>query len=89
MGKYPTETGCCNGQAFPAHIITLADYSGEAGYDTARVGKRHLASTRTDCKGAAAPDHERSAIPLKGRGGHRGSVRAPDNLAILPLSKYH
>ncbi len=80
-GKYPTEIGCYrNGQALPAHINTLADYLGEAGYDTAYVGKWHLASTRASYNDAAAPDYERSAIPLNRRGGHRGFWRASDVL---------
>ena len=63
-GKYPTELNCYkNGQALPRDVKTVADYFDEAGYETAYVGKWHLAS-----QGAAA-DYERKAIPRERRGG--------------------
>ncbi len=43
-GLYATETGCHrNGIALPPESKTLAHYFGEAGYDTAYIGKWHLA----------------------------------------------
>lgn len=65
-GKYATETGCfTNARSLPLGIKTLADYFNEAGYDTAYVGKWHLASDR----------HENlygtSAVPVERRGGYQ------------------
>ncbi len=43
-GRYATETGCFrNGIALPGESRTLAHYFSEAGYDTAYIGKWHLA----------------------------------------------
>ncbi len=43
-GRYATETGCYrNGIALPRESRTLAHYFGEADYDTAYIGKWHLA----------------------------------------------
>ena len=58
-GLYATETGCFrNGIPLPAESRTLAHYFGEAGYDTAYIGKWHLAS------GGAGP------VPQEQRGGY-------------------
>ena len=74
-GKYPTELNCYkNGQALPRDVKTVADYFDEAGYETAYVGKWHLAS-----QGAAA-DYERKAIPRERRGGYQGFWLAADVL---------
>ena len=44
-GKYPTEIGCHrNNKMLPQNIKTLANYIEEAGYETAYIGKWHLAS---------------------------------------------
>jgi arylsulfatase A-like enzyme len=44
-GLYPTTTGCYrNGIPLPPDAKTLAHYFHEAGYDTAYIGKWHLAS---------------------------------------------
>ena len=44
-GKYPTETGCFrNNIMLPKNVKTLANYIEEAGYETAYIGKWHLAS---------------------------------------------
>ena len=44
-GKYPTETGCFrNNIMLPKGGKTLADYIEEAGYETAYIGKWHLAT---------------------------------------------
>ena len=53
-GLYATETGCYrNNIALPEDSITLADYFNGAGYDTAYIGKWHLADTGM---GAVAPE---------------------------------
>lgn len=76
-GKYPTEINCFrNSQALPLDIKTVADYFNEAGYETAYVGKWHLASHR----GEEIIDYECKAIPPERRGGHRGFWRAADIL---------
>ena len=52
---------------FPA-CETLADYLNEAGYETAYVGKWHLASERKDYSTPPIVDYETKAIPReKGR----------------------
>ena len=45
-GKYPTETGCFrNNLMLPSNIKTLGEYmEKDAGYETAYIGKWHLAS---------------------------------------------
>ncbi|MEI7028175.1 sulfatase-like hydrolase/transferase [Paenibacillus sp. y28] len=58
-GLYATEAGCfTNGIPLPEGSRTLAHYFGEAGYDTAYIGKWHLACTRT------------SPVPVEKRGGY-------------------
>ncbi|HHW08558.1 MAG TPA: sulfatase-like hydrolase/transferase [Firmicutes bacterium] len=43
-GLYPTATGCfTNNRPLPPNVKTLAHYFGAAGYDTAYIGKWHLA----------------------------------------------
>lgn len=75
-GLYATETGCFkNGLSLPRDRKTLADYFHEAGYDTAYVGKWHLASGGRD--GLRC---ETSAIPLEARGGYRDYWMAADVL---------
>lgn len=79
-GLYPTETGCFrNNVALPANVKTVANYLTEAGYETAYVGKWHLAS---DGALEAKPtiDFHHSAIPLERRGGYTGFWRASDVL---------
>ncbi|MEM6431015.1 MAG: sulfatase-like hydrolase/transferase [Deinococcota bacterium] len=54
-GKYATTTGCFkNGIALPKHEKTLAHYFNDAGYDTAYIGKWHLAGH--DAHGPVAED---------------------------------
>lgn len=80
-GKYPAVTGCYrNAIALPAHVKTLADYIQEAGYETAYVGKWHLASTRKERKAPPAEDYETKPVPPERRGGYRGFWRAADLL---------
>ncbi len=80
-GKYPTQIGCHrNGQSLPRNIRTLADYFTEAGYDTAYVGKWHLASDREGYGIPAAADYETRAVPPERRGGYLGFWRAADVL---------
>lgn len=64
-GTYATENGCfVNGVSLPLGAKTIARYLKDAGYDTAYVGKWHLASDR-DCN-----HYETSAVPLERRGGY-------------------
>lgn len=79
-GRYPTETGCFrNNVMLPEGVKTLADYIEEAGYETAYIGKWHLAS---DGEADQAPvvDHTVTAIPRELRGGYTGYWRAADVL---------
>lgn len=74
-GKYPTEIGCFkNDIALPSNVKTIADYFNEAAYDTAYIGKWHLASEGKE------QDYTTTAIPLELRGGYNGFWRAVDIL---------
>ena len=79
-GKYPTETGCFrNNIMLPSGIKTLANYIEEAGYETAYIGKWHLASDG-ELEKAPVIDHTITAIPKELRGGYTGFWRASDVL---------
>lgn len=79
-GKYPTETGCFrNNIMLPKHIKTLANYVEEAGYETAYIGKWHLASDG-ELEQKPAIDHTVTAVPQEYRGGYTGYWRAADVL---------
>lgn len=79
-GKYPTETGCFrNNIMLPDNIKTLANYIEEAGYETAYIGKWHLASNGA-LEQRPAIDHSVTAIPRHLRGGYTGYWRASDVL---------
>ena len=79
-GKYATDTGCFrNNLLLPAEVKTLANYIEEAGYETAYIGKWHLAS---DGEWEKTPriDHTVTPIPKELRGGYTGFWRAADVL---------
>ena len=79
-GKWPTETGCFrNNIMLPAGVKTLANYIEEAGYETAYIGKWHLASDG-ELEKPPAIDHTVTAIPRELRGGYTGFWRAADVL---------
>lgn len=79
-GLYPTETGCFrNNIALPANVKTLANYLTEAGYETAYIGKWHLASTG-GLEEKPAIDYHTKPIPRELRGGYEGFWRAADVL---------
>ena len=66
-GKYATETGCYkNGVALPEDEITIASLLGDSGYETAYVGKWHLATN------LGIDDYMRSPVPVERRGGFSG-----------------
>ncbi len=79
-GLWAAQLGCFrNNLALPEGVKTLADYFEEAGYETAYVGKWHLASSGAlDQKPAV--DYTVTAIPPERRGGYRGFWRAADVL---------
>lgn len=80
-GKWPTDINCYrNALPLPSNVKTLADYFYEAGYETAYIGKWHLASERTSYDAPPIADYESCAIPLERRGGYRGFWRAADVL---------
>lgn len=68
-GLYATQNGCYkNGIALDKKDKTLADYFNENGYDTAYIGKWHLASD------SAAPGGlhcEKTAVPKDRQGGYK------------------
>lgn len=79
-GKYPTETGCFrNNIALPFDVKTLANYLEESGYDTAYIGKWHLASSG-NLESAPSTNYQTIAIPLEYRGGYSGFWRTSDVL---------
>lgn len=75
-GRYATEVGCFrNNIHLPHDVKTLADYLNENDYETAYVGKWHLASSTKQ-----GIDHQRTAIPEEYRGGYRYYWMAADVL---------
>lgn len=79
-GRYPTETGCFrNNIMLPKGVKTLADYIEQAGYETAYIGKWHLASDG-ELEKPPTIDHTVTAIPRELRGGYSGFWRAADVL---------
>lgn len=86
-GKYPTETGCFrNNLMLPSNIKTLGEYmEKDAGYETAYVGKWHLASDG-ELEKKPTIDHTITAVPLELRGGYTGYWRAADVLDLPPTA---
>lgn len=79
-GKYATDTGCFrNSIALPTNSKTIAHYLEENDYETAYVGKWHLASTG-DLEAEPYQDYQTIAIPKELRGGYSGYWRASDLL---------
>lgn len=72
-GQYATAINCYrNAQALPTDIPTLAQAFNDAGYDTAYIGKWHLATTKESYDAPIRPDnYETSAIPPERMGGYR------------------
>ncbi len=68
-GQYATENQCYwNGISLKENTKTLADYFNENGYDTAYIGKWHLASDRYPGIGVHC---EKTAVPENRQGGYR------------------
>ncbi len=79
-GRYPTETGCFrNNVMLPQGVKTLGNYIEEADYETAYIGKWHLASDG-ELEKPPVIDHTITAIPKELRGGYTGYWRAADVL---------
>ena len=80
-GKYPTETGCFrNNVMLPKGFKTLGAYmEQDAGYETAYIGKWHLASDG-ELDQTPTIDHTITPIPRELRGGYTGFWRAADVL---------
>ena len=79
-GRYPTETGCFrNNIMLPPDVKTLGQYIEEAGYETAYIGKWHLASDG-ELEKPPVIDHTITAIPRELRGGYTGYWRTADVL---------
>ena len=67
-GQYATENRCYwNGIPLADNTKTMADYFNENGYDTAYIGKWHLASDR----GIGGFHCEKTAIPKEKQGGYK------------------
>ncbi len=68
-GQYATENKCYfNGIPLQENTKTMADYFNENGYDTAYIGKWHLASDRYPGKGLHC---EKTAVPPQKQGGYK------------------
>ena len=68
-GQYATENKCYfNGIPLEENTKTMADYFNENGYDTAYIGKWHLASDRYPGKGIHC---EKTAIPKDRQGSYK------------------
>ena len=68
-GQFATENRCYwNGIALKENTKTLADYFNENGYDTAYIGKWHLASDRYPGIGVHC---EKTAVPPQRQGGYK------------------
>lgn len=72
-GKYATEVDCWrNAMSLPQDVQTLAGLFNDAGYDTAYVGKWHLASdTKSVSRAEPEAHYEITAVPPERRGGYR------------------
>ena len=76
-GKYATEMGTFkNGKALPREEKTIAHYMNDAGYETAYVGKWHLASEEGGCS------YETTAVPEERRGGYKDYWMVSDMLEL-------
>ncbi len=68
-GQYATENKCYwNGIPLEEGTKTLADHFNENGYDTAYIGKWHLASDRVPGVGLHC---EKTAVPVEKQGGYK------------------
>lgn len=68
-GVYASQCGChWNGIPLPQDIKPLAEYFNEAGYETAYIGKWHLASDRYPGRGVHC---ESTAVPKEKQGGYQ------------------
>lgn len=77
-GQYATSLGCYrNGIMLPQDAKTVAKYMEGAGYETAYIGKWHLAS---DDRPGREVNHTTAPIPPAYRGGYTGFWRASDVL---------
>lgn len=77
-GVYATQNKCYwNGIPLPDSIKPLAEYFNEAGYETAYIGKWHLASDRLPGIGLHC---EKTAVPKEKRGGYKDYWMAADVL---------
>ena len=82
-GKYPSVIGCqTNDLMLPLSEKGIAEYFNEAGYETAYVGKWHLASHHTFAKPPKpdSVDFKTTAIPPEYRGGYKDYWLASDVL---------
>ena len=81
-GKYAAEVGVwTNGRALPPNETTIAHRLGGAGYETAYIGKWHLASDR-----AGGIDFRDSPVPRERRGGYEDFWVAADVLEFTSHS---
>lgn len=81
-GLYPTTTGCyINNKMLPLETDTVAKILERNGYETAYVGKWHLA-TEGELEKPGKINHQTVAVPMEYRGGYTGFWRAADCLEL-------
>ncbi len=73
-GKYPTETGCFTNGRPLRNCKTIAQYFNENGYETAYVGKWHLASEK------GGESYIQNGVPPEFQGGYKDYWMASDLL---------
>ncbi len=79
-GRYATDTNCFrNNKMLPLNVKTLANYVEGCGYETAYIGKWHLAS-EGELEKPPVTDYQTKAVPPVLRGGYTGYWRASDVL---------
>lgn len=80
-GRYPSLIGCSiNDRMLPPDATTIAKLFHGAGYETAYVGKWHLASHKSFHPGPDSVNHKITAIPPELRGGYEDFWIAADVL---------
>lgn len=86
-GLYATKSGCFrNNKMLPVNIKTVANYMEGAGYETAYVGKWHLAS-EGELEAPPKIDYQIKPVPPMYRGGYTGFWRASDVLEFTSDSQ--
>ncbi len=80
-GKWATQVDChINGKMLPTDIPTMAKQLNAAGYETAYIGKWHLATAPEDHGPDGQTKYVHEGVPVERRGGYRDYWMASDVL---------